>query len=68
MINLVGLAKLEQERKKHEMELNHLSADVEELKRKEREKHDLLEFTRLRSDIEDLRKKVVRKRIRMYHG
>ncbi len=55
LIHQLGTAKLEQERKKHEMELNRLSADIEELKRKEREKHDS-ELNQLRAEIESLKK------------
>ncbi len=55
LVHQLGAAKLEQEREKHDMELNHLSADIEELKKKEREKHDS-EFSQLRADIESLKK------------
>ncbi len=54
-VSQLGEVKLEQERKKYEVELNHLSAEIEELKKKGKEKHNS-EFSQLRADIEHLKK------------
>ncbi len=51
----LGEVKLEQERKKHQVELNQLLAEIEELKKKEKKKHNS-EFNQLRDDKEHLKK------------
>ncbi len=54
-VSQLGEVKLEQERKKHEVELNRLSVEIEELKKTEKTNFNS-EFSQLRADIEHLKK------------